>query len=275
MSITVSHLFVYPLKSAAAVSVTSAQIAVRGLVGDRRWMVIQPDGRFLTGRRYPMLTQIQATLLPDGLQLRGLDGSVQFVARPQPDDPHLSVTVWGDQVTGHRAAAPVSAWLSAQLGVDCRLVYMADQTRRPVDPDYAGPEDVVSFADGFPLLVTTDGSLADLNRRLDVPVSMGRFRPNLVLSGVPAYAEDGWSAIRIGGVELGVVKPCARCVFTTIDPRTGAADPVREPLRTLATYRKAEGGVMFGQNLTVRRPGPIAVGDTVEVVTGSSAGSAS
>jgi hypothetical protein len=271
MSITVSHLFVYPLKSAAAVSVASAQIAARGLARDRRWMVIQPDGRFLTGRRYPMLTQIQAALGPDGLQLRGLDGSVQPVARPPEDGPQRSVTVWGDQVAGHLADSSASAWLSAQLGVDCRLVYMADQTQRPVDPDYAAPGDVVSFADGFPLLLTTDGSLADLNQRLGAPVGMGRFRPNIVLSGVPAYAEDGWTAIRVGGVALDVVKPCARCVFTTVDPQTGAPDPVREPLRTLATYRRVDGGVMFGQNLTVRRPGRIAVGDPVEVVTGTSA----
>ena len=270
MSITVSHLFVYPVKSAAAVSVTSAQISARGLNGDRRWMVIQPDGRFLTGRRHPMLTQIQAIPVPDGLQLRGMDGSVQSVTRPPEDGPSLSVTVWSDQVTGHLADEAASAWLSAQLGVDCRLVYMVDRTQRPVDPSYAPDGDVVSFADGFPLLLTTDGSLADLNQRLDAPVRMGRFRPNIVLSGVSAYAEDNWTAIRVGGVTLGVAKPCARCVFTTVDPQTGALDPTREPLRTLTTYRKVDGGVMFGQNLTVRQSGRIAVGDPVEVITGSS-----
>lgn len=265
MPLVVAQLLTYPLKSGAPVSLSAADVTPRGLAGDRRWMVVSPEGQFITGRKHPQLTQIRATPTAAGLRLQAPGGDAVQVAAPPAGGAVMPVTVWDDVVEGHLADPSASAWLSAVLGVACRLVFMADQTRRPVDPKYAPPEDVVSFADGFPLLLTTDGSLADLNRRLPSPVEMGRFRPNLVVSGAAAFAEDGWSEVRAGSAVFGVVKPCARCVFTTVDARTGEPDPSREPLRTLATYRKAPGGVMFGQNLTVRRPGRVAVGDPVEV----------
>jgi len=266
MPLTVSHLYRYPLKSAAPLSLDAADIEPRGIAGDRRWMVVSPEGRFLTGRRYPMLTLIEARPVAGGLLLsdRGGQDPLQ-VACPPDGGPSLPVVVWDDTTAGHLAGAAADAWLSARLGVDCRLVYMAAPTRRQVDTRYAPEGDVVSFADGFPLLLATDGSLADLNGRLSVPVGMARFRPNIVVSGVAPFAEDGWSELQIGAVVLGVVKPCARCVFTTVDPQRGERVADGEPLRTLATYRKQAGGVMFGQNLTVRQPGRIAVGDPVAV----------
>ena len=150
--------------------------------------------------------------------------------------------------------------------MDCRLAYMDDTLRRPVDPDYALDDDITSFADGFPVLLISEASLADLNGRLSQPVTMGHFRPNLVASGCAAFAEDGWQQIRIGTAEFALVKPCSRCIFTTVDPQTGARTTDGEPLTTLARYRRAEGGVMFGQNLLVTQPGHVSINDTITVL---------
>jgi hypothetical protein len=156
------------------------------------------------------------------------------------------------------------AWFSRYLGFDCRLVYMDEAAHRPVDPQYAPEGREVSFADGYPLLLTAEASLADLNARLDAPVPMNRFRPNLVVAGGMAFAEDGWSRVRIGAVPFQVVKPCARCVVTTIDPQTAAQG--KEPLRTLSRFRRRQGKVFFGENLIPEQPGIVRVGDPVEVL---------
>ena len=267
MSVVVSHLFVYPLKSARGVCVPHAQVTPRGLAGDRRWMVVDSSGVFVTGRTHPHMLLLRTQQTESGLQLQAPDGRQRLIRRPQPDGPTAVVQVWNDQVVGHMAAPEDSAWLSSVLGLTCRLVYMADQTLRQVDEAHAPKGDVVSFADGFPLLLTTDGSLRDLNERLDAPVEMSHFRPNLVLSGVSAFAEDHWTEVRIGEAVFGVAKPCARCVLTTVNPTTAVRHASGEPLRTLATYRKGPGGILFGQNLTVRRGGRIAVGDPVTVIT--------
>jgi uncharacterized protein YcbX len=210
------------------------------------------------------MVRLQAQATDGGLAV-SLDGERRVIPRPSPDGPRMAVTVWDDTVEALIAAD--EGWLSARLGVDCRLVFMDDDLRRPVDPDYAIGDDITSFADGFPLLLVSTASLDDLNGRLARPVTMARFRPNLVVTGCPPFSEDGWRRIRIGGAELALVKRCARCVLTTIDPHTGVRDPDGEPLATLAGYRRAERGVMFGQNLLVVRPGPVAVGDAVEVLS--------
>lgn len=225
-------------------------------------MVVDASGRFLTARTVPGMVRVVAQPVDGGLAL-SMDGEHLTVPTPTAS-PRLTVTVWGDTVEA--LPARDGGWLAARLGQDCRLVYMDDSLRRPVDPDYAIDGDITSFADGFPLLLLSEGSLADLNGRLARPVSMDHFRPNLVVSGCPAFAEDGWRRIRIGTVELALVKRCARCVLTTVDPRTGQRTADGEPLRTLSGYRKAGGGVMFGQNALVIRPGRISLGDTVMVV---------
>ena len=257
-----SQIHCFPLKSAAGISQPTAQIAARGLAGDRRWMVVSPAGDFITGRTVPAMVRLRAALTVDGLVL-SMDGEQVAVPLPDVGGTRLSVEVWGDRVEALEATG--GAWLSARLGRDCRLVYMDDSVRRPVDADYALGDDITSFADGFPLLLISEGSLEDLNGRLDRPVTMGHFRPNLVVSGCPPFAEDDWRTIRNGSARLALVKRCSRCVFTTVDPLTGQRSGDGEPLKTLAGYRKSEGGVMFGQNLLVTTPGSIAVGDTVVV----------
>ena len=185
---------------------------------------------------------------------------------PTPESTRLAVTVWRDGVMARIADAGADHWISHYLGMAARFVHMDADAARRVDPAYSRAEDQVSFADGFPLLLISQASLDGLNTRLDSAVTMNRFRPNLVVGGTDAHAEDDWRRIRVGEVEFDVVKRCARCVLTTVDPDTGRFDPQGEPLRTLIGYRRTEKGVVFGQNLIPRGTGRIRQGDTVEVI---------
>ena len=261
---TLTSLVRYPLKSAAGQSLESATVEPLGLEHDRRWMAVRPDGSFLTGREVPSLVRVQALPMPEGLRLSAPGLPELLVPTPPVDAARLEVTVWKDTCSAARAGAEADQWLSGYLGRPAALVYVDARMERPVDPRYAAPEDRVGFADGFPLLLISEASLADLNQRLPRPVPMARFRPNLVVDGCEPFAEDGWRRLRIGTVELAVVKPCARCVFTTVEPETGRRDPDQEPLRTLSTFRRTGRKVLFGQNLVVRRPGTVRLGDTVE-----------
>ncbi len=238
------------------------------MADDRRWMVVDARGRFLTQREQPRLALVAAQPIPSGLRLETAGASPLKVALPPPEGEQLPVVVWRDTVAAVPAGAAADAWLSAVLGIACRLVHMPDPGRaRPVDPAFGRPGDHVSFADGFPLLVTTAASLADLNRRLPGPVPMNRFRPNLVVDGGGAWDEDRWSRIRIGSVAFRIVKDCARCAVTTVDQDTAVRSADTEPLRTLATFRRKAGGrVIFGQNLVPEHEGAVRVGDAVEVV---------
>lgn len=260
-----SGLYLYPVKSAAPLAVSSAEIEPRGPRGDRRWMVVDADGRFLTGRELAQLTLIRAQPLSDGLQLDAPGMSTLRVPFPAHGTT-TPVTVWKSHVDALPADAAADAWLSACLGRPARLVYMDASVVRAMTSSHARAGDEVSFADGFPLLLISQAALDDLNSRLSRPVSMLRFRPNLVVDGAAAHAEDGWRRIRIGVVEFEVAKPCVRCVFTTVDPDRGERDPDGEPLRTLVGYRRGPDGVTFGQNLIARSNGRIDIGDRVDVL---------
>lgn len=263
MSIRLSALYVYPLKSAAAQVLDAAELQPRGLAHDRRWMVVDAQNEFITGREEPRLVLVRVQPQPDGLLLSA-PGMPDLLARTASRREH--VTVWRDRVDARTVTDDAQAWISRFLGRECRLVFMDDAAQRPVDPTYAVAGDEVSFADAFPLLLISEGSLAGLNARLDAPVPMLRFRPNLVVSGAEPHAEDGWKRIRIGEIEFDVAKPCVRCGFTTVMPESGTLDPRGEPLRTLATYRRGPRGVMFGQNLIARGQGRLRVGDVVTVL---------
>jgi uncharacterized protein YcbX len=259
-------IFVFPLKSASALARASARVGARGLDDDRRWLAVDADGVFQTGRTLPALVRIRATPVDGGLQLAA-PGHPELVLRnPGLDAARLRVRVWKDQVDAALAGADADRWLSAVLGRPLRLVHMDDASDRPVNPEYGQDGDQVSFADGYPLLAISQAALDQLNARLPRPVPMLRFRPNLVLAGVAAHAEDGWSRLRIGAVEFAAVKPCTRCVFTTIDDRTGTADPDGEPLQTLRTYRRGERGITFGMHLIPRGMGMVAAGDEITVL---------
>lgn len=260
-----SALHCYPVKSIGGNVLQSAVVEPRGLRGDRRWMIVDDHGKCITGREHGTLTQVRATLDGDALTLHA-PGCAPVRVEAERDAARLPVTVWKSNVHAAPANAAADAWISAWLGRPARLVFMDDGARRPVNPDHGRPGDEVSFADGYPLLLVSQAALDHLNAKLPQPVSMQNFRPNLVVHGTVPHAEDGWRRIRIGEVEFDVVKPCTRCVFTTVDPATGERDSGGEPLRTLIGYRRTSGGVTFGQNLIPRSHGTVHVGDTVTIL---------
>jgi uncharacterized protein YcbX len=255
-------IITYPVKGMRGVPRRHAMVEPRGLDTDRRWMLVDIAGRFLSQRELPALARITAQTDPAGLLLTAPDGAALFVPTPREDAPRRPVTIWSDTIAAADAGAPAAAWLETTLGLPCRLVFQADAAARAVDPDHAAAGDVVSFADGFPVLLASEDSLADLNTRLATPIGMDRFRPNLVVQGAPAWAEDSWRRLRIGDALFRVAKPCERCVVTTIDQATGTQPDPGEPLRTLKTFRRdPRGRVLFGQNLSPDRCCPIVVGD--------------
>ncbi|MGB5406482.1 MAG: MOSC domain-containing protein [Thiogranum sp.] len=263
----VTDINIYPIKSTRRVAVHESEVLPRGLPWDRRWMLVDEEGRFITARQHPTLAMVQTEFKDDVVQVSVAGRTMLQLPLQAPDGQITSVTVWRDACDAVLAGAEADAWFSDYLGVSCRLVQMPDSIVRAVNPDYGQAGDEVSFADGFPLLLISEASLNDLNGRLQTPVSMRRFRPNLVVDGERSYQEDQWRRIRVGDVEFEGVKNCSRCVFTTIDPDTGVKDPHKEPLRTLGTYRRQpQGGVYFGQNLIPRSGGAIRVGDKVEIL---------
>lgn len=261
--LTLSAISRYPVKSLTGASCTSLAIDARGFVFDRRWMLIDDKQKFLTQRQHARMTLIRTVLDDNGKLLLSAPGMSDHLVGDDDDD-RIEVRVWDDDVMASPVDRGADAWLSAFLGMDCRLVRIPDDVVRPVDPDYAAPTDQVGFADGFPFLLISQGSLDDLNARLDSPVPMARFRPNLVVDGCEPFAEDSWKRIRIGDVEFRVAKPCSRCIVPTIDP--ASAERSAEPLRTLTRYRKRDNKVYFGQNLIHNGPGRLEVGMPVEVL---------
>lgn len=261
-----SAINVYPLKSAGGLAKGSWEVDTFGLRHDRRWMVVDEVGDFLSQRLYPRLALIRPELRAGALVLR-VPGAPELMLPLEPESgSDLTVTVWAGQTRARTVSAEADRRLSAFLGIGCRLVYMPEEVVRPVRPDYAFDGERTSFTDGFPFLLISEGSLADLNRRLDMPLPMNRFRPNLVVIGSEPFAEDGWRRIRIGPLTFRVAKPCSRCVMTTVDQSRGMSLS-SEPLRTLATFRRnAEGQVDFGQNLLHAGTGRLEVGMAVELL---------
>ncbi len=261
-----ASIHIYPVKSTRAIDLPASEVLPRGLPGDRRWMLVEENGRFLTARQHPRLAMVETAFDGDVLRVRAPD-MPELTLPLQPSSPRMRrVQIWNDSLEAVLAGPAADAWFSRWLNKPVQLVQMTDDIHRGVDPDYGQSGDEVSFADGFPLLLIGEGSLADLNARLASPVPMRRFRPNVVIAGSEPYAEDTWTRLRIGEVEFEGVKNCSRCVFTTIDPDTGTKSPDGEPLRTLQTYRLGEGGIYFGQNLIPRSSGTIRVGDEVEIL---------
>jgi uncharacterized protein YcbX len=254
-------LTIYPIKSARGIPLEESEVDQFGLRHDRRWMVVNPSGEFLSQRTHPRLALIAPVI--DGKALRVIAPEMPPLELPlHPKDVVKSrVSVWRDSSPASWLGENAAGWFSEFLDCSCSLVYMPDSVSRLADQAFAPPGTRVSFADGFPFLLISEESLADLNRRLAQPLPMNRFRPNLVVAGAGPYAEDEWQRIEIGGLPMRVVKPCGRCVVTTTDQATGERG--KEPLRTLATYRHRGGEVMFGQNVLHERPGRLRVGDAI------------
>lgn len=262
---TLTRLRLYPVKSLRGVDRDLWELDHFGLRYDRRWMIVDPDGGFMTRRDHPEMAQVEVELHADRVELNAPQNpTVSFPLEPEPA-PAEPVVVWKDTVAARPVAEDASRWLSEFLRTPCRLVYMPDETVRAVDPNYDVGSSRVAFTDGFPLLLLSEESMEELNRRMAEPMAIERFRPNLVVRGVAGpNAEDGWRRIRIGDVEMHVVKPCSRCVITATHPETGERGT--EPLKTLATYRRREGEVWFGQNVIHASDGTVRVGEAVQVL---------
>jgi uncharacterized protein YcbX len=265
MTPTLSALHIFPVKSCAPLVLDAAAVEPRGLRDDRRWIVTDASGTFLTGRQHPRLTLLHAMPDRDAIALSA-PGLPPLRLQVPTEGARVDVVVWANTVAALAGSDIANAWISAFLGMPARFAYMDDACTRPVNPDYSKPGDEVSFADAFPLLLISQGALDALNEKLASPVPMLRFRPNFVVANTAPHAEDGWKRVRVGDVEFDVVKPCSRCVFTTVDFDRGEFDPSGEPLKTLITYRRGERGVTFGQNIIPRGPGTVRVGDAVEVL---------
>ncbi|MEU3954138.1 MOSC N-terminal beta barrel domain-containing protein [Streptomyces achromogenes] len=274
----VQSIHVHPVKALRGVSPRTAVVEPWGLAGDRRWTLIDDGGKVVTQRESPRLALAAAEpLAGGGIRLSAPGRPPLTVEVPEPSGTVL-VDVFRTKVEAVPAAAAAHAWCSAYLGTEVRLVHMDDPAvRRPVDPEYALPGETVSFADGFPLLVTTAASLEALNSAIadgphahEGPLPMNRFRPNLVVAGTEPWAEDDWIRISVGDVVFRATKPSARCVVTTTDQDTAARG--REPLFTLARHRRRDGKVLFGLNLVPVTPGTVGVGDPVRVLERASDG---
>lgn len=263
--ISLSQLRIYPVKSMRGLTLSHAQISTSGAAFDRIFMITEPDGTFITARLYPQMVLFTPALLHDGLYLSAPDGSTaairfaDFTSAPAPTE------VWGNHFTAQVAPVEINDWLSGFFSRPVQLRWVGENLTRRVEEHEEVP---LSFADGFPYLLTNEASLRDLQKRCPASVSMNQFRPNLVVTGIPAWAEDSWQVIRIGGVTFDVVKPCSRCVLTTVSPEHGYKHPSGEPLATLQSFRTAQGtsDVDFGQNLIARQSGIIRVGDEIEVL---------
>jgi hypothetical protein len=273
VSLTLTRIYRYPVKSCRREELQQAEVEPWGLVGDRRWMVVDDEGVLVTAREHPQLLLVSARPDGTGLALR-TPGRADLLVKAPESSRLAPVHVWESAVDAAPATDRAHMWFSDLLGFHVRLVYLDDPTRRRPNPDFSRANDRVSFADGYPLLLTSSDSLDALNgwiadgRRSDEgPLPMTRFRPNVVVSGVPAWAEDGWRRLRIGELMFRAVKGCDRCVLTMIDPETTAK--TKEPIATLARYRRWDGATWFGMNLIPDTPRPgatLRVGDRVEIV---------
>lgn len=261
--ISLSELNIYPVKSLRQITLSSSKLEAYGLQHDRRWMIVDKNGKMITQRQLSKMCLVQPTLLEDGIQLEAYGMTSLIVKYPQ-SGKSIIASVWDDDCRAHDAGNEAAKWLSEFLSTDCRLVYFPDDEFRQVDLKYAEQGDRTAFSDGFPLLLISQASLDNLNQRLEKPIPMKRFRPNLVVSGCDAYEEDRWKRIKIGDITFRVVKPCSRCVIPTIDIDT--AQRSNEPSKTLASYRMQDNKIFFGQNVIAEQEGKLALGMTVEII---------
>lgn len=261
-TVTLSGLYVYPIKSCAGIPLQSADLSATGLRHDRSWMLVDETGEFMSQRAHPRMALISIRFSAEHLIVSapGME-ELEIPLYPQAESS-IDVRVWGDTNRGELVTEEANRWFTEFLKFPCRLVHKPEDEPRLVDSSFAESGDQVGFADGFAFLLISEASLEDLNMRLEDPLPMNRFRPNFVVRGCGPYAEDGWSRLRIGSVPFRVAEPCPRCAITTVDQETGTRG--KEPLRTLATYRKFEGEVFFGRNLIHDTLGTVSVGASVE-----------
>ncbi|MGO3738419.1 MAG: MOSC domain-containing protein [Marinomonas foliarum] len=266
MYYSLSDLVIYPIKSVQGISLKASQVDFSGLWGDRRYMMVKPNGLFITGREHPNITLISAELTGENQwTLSHPDMPESIIISPDIfSGQYKSVTVWDDIVQGQTSNENLDAWFSEIAGEPVQLVYFGKASERFTS---RRPDSPVAFADGYPFLLTTEASLAELNRSCPKVIDMMQFRPNLVVKGNSPFEEDSWKRIRIGQVEFENVKPCVRCIFTTLNPKTAEKIGKGEPLKTLGKFRLlGKDGVTFGINMIALNSGSIHLGDSIEVL---------
>lgn len=278
--IILTGLYIYPIKSLRGIAVNSATVERRGLQYDRRWMLVDEKNKFISQRECPKMATIAVEISDRGL-IVSAEGMTALTIPFEPDKgDRIQVSIWRSLCEAVSYSDRIDTWFSEVLDRPCHLVYMPEETSRRVNPEYDVNNSIVSFADGYPFLLIGEASLSDLNRRLDNPIPMNRFRPNLVVSGSPAFAEDEWKEIAIAEATFHIVKPCDRCSIPSIDQETGIPTG-QKLLKTLASYRLAnktlfgtqvdsgsfDNTILFGQNLISDRAGTcLKVGEAVKIV---------
>jgi uncharacterized protein len=266
-----SEIWVYPVKSLGGIQLQESKVTDRGLELDRRWLLIDDYGRFLSQREHPELALFKPEIVGAFLRIthRAHLESIDIPLRPvfEDEETKIKVTLWDDLIDAFEISRTATDWFTKQLGVSVRLVYMPQDSERKLDPNYAitGVE-INSFSDGYPFLIIGQASLDDLNGRLEVQLPMNRFRPNFVFTNGAPFEEDTWRGFSIGNVSFVGVKPCDRCVMTTVDQEKGVVSG-KDPLKTLAKYRNFGNKVLFGQNVIGLGLGSVSVGDVVSVLS--------
>ena len=262
--LTLSQIWVYPIKSLGGMSLQSARVMPKGLQFDRRWMLVDSTGQFLTQRVHSKMALFKLSWFEGNLKVDFKDHSI-LIATNHKVSGLFNAQVWDDVVSVFEVSKVHSKWFSEHLGIECRLVQFPEENARRVDPKYVSNEEHVSLADAYPFLIIGQSSMDDLNKRMEHPLSIKRFRPNFVFTGGRPYEEDNWKDISIGSTRFIGVKRCSRCVLPTVDPETGEKGV--EPLRTLSGYRKVDSKVYFGLNLIATNHNEIHVGDRIALKT--------
>jgi hypothetical protein len=263
---SVQDIYIYPIKSLGGIRLEAAEVEEKGFKYDRRWMLVDESGLFLSQRTIFKLAQLHVKLINDIITVFKQDQQEERIVIPvaQETEQSIKVTVWDDEMDAKLVGTIYDDWFSRILSMKVRLVKMPDSTQRKVNSKYAINDESVSFADGMPYLLIGQSSLDDINGRIEIPVPMNRFRPNIVFSGGQAFSEDAWKRIVIGEITFQVVKPCPRCVMPTIDQNSGVKS--KEPMKTLATYRSVGSKVLFGQNMIAINFGIFRVGDSIKLL---------
>lgn len=264
--LSVSHLYVYPVKSLGGILLDEVKLSDRGLEYDRRWVLIDDNNRFISQREVSRMALLQPVICNNRLIIfeKGDSANILELDLIPVGGDWVKVALFKDESEGVIAEEAANRWFSTKLGLNCRLVYMPDGVRRAVDPVYAHSGEITAFSDGFPLLLIGQASLNDLNSRLDQWLPMNRFRPNIVFTGGAAFEEDTMKEAVVNNISFSAVKPCARCVVTTIDQETGLKG--KEPLRTLNKYRQLNNKLYFGQNILYKGEGLLRIGDELKVL---------
>ena len=261
----ISELYIYPVKSLGGIALNQACVTPTGFEHDRRWMLVDENRRFISQREIPQMALLNVAIQTEGLRVTHKITNASVIIPFSATGPEVTVTIWNDTCLARYASAEADKWFTSVLGINCRLVYMPGETRRHVDPRYAPAGAITSFSDAYPFLIIGQASLDDLNSRLAEALPINRFRPNIVFTGGRPYQEDRMGHFIIRDTHFYGVKLCDRCPIPTIDQNSAVRG--KEPLKTLAGYRKKDNKILFGQNLVHNGSGKISLGDPVQIIS--------